>query len=82
VASDHASAWSDDDRTIYFLRPTGPGPMRELWSVTPDGRDERKVADIGPFFAVDVHFDVLGHDKVVWVQYREGRHELWRADMR
>lgn len=73
---------SGDGSRIYFLRPAGSRETRELWSIARDGRDEKKIGVLGSFFVIDVHVDVSPRDQIVWTQFREGRHELWLAEMR
>jgi Tol biopolymer transport system component len=73
---------SGDGSRIFFLRLTTPrSRYRELWSIGHDGRDEKKVGTLGAF-GIDVDFDVSRDDRIVYVQTRQGKAELWRADLR
>ena len=75
--------WSRDGSRIYFLRDTDDPAIKGLWSMTADGRDEKKLFDRrGPFRGIDLAFDVSPSGEVVWNQFIEGRHELWRATLR
>jgi hypothetical protein len=75
--------WSGDGSSIYFLRDTDNARLKELWSITTDGRNARKVFDsMGPFRGIDVNFDVSRTGEIVWNEYLEGRHELWQATLR
>ena len=72
--------WSADGSRIYFLRDTANPALKELWTVTPDGGDQRKVFDrMGPYRPIDVTFDVSRKGEIIWSEYIEGRHELWQA---
>jgi Tol biopolymer transport system component len=72
--------WSPDGSRIYYLRDTTTPGVKELWSIAPDGRDERKLFDrVGPYREIDVTFDVSREGEVVWSEYIEGRPELWQA---
>jgi eukaryotic-like serine/threonine-protein kinase len=75
--------WSADGATIYFLRNTANPAIKELWSMTADGSDQRKLFDrMGPYRPIDVTFDVAPNGEIVWSEYLEGRHELWQAVLR
>ncbi len=52
----------------------------ELWTVSPDGVGERKIVDLRPMHPIGEFFDVAPTGKVVWVQYRAGKKELWLSD--
>jgi hypothetical protein len=57
--------------------------LNELWSMPPDGGEERKLFDrMGPYRAIDVTFDVSPNGEIVWSEYIEGRYELWQAILR
>jgi Tol biopolymer transport system component len=75
--------WSPDGTRIYMLRDTSNPSVKELWSMRPDGADQRKIFDrMGSFRAIDVSFDVSPKGEIVWSDYEEGRHELWQAILR
>jgi Tol biopolymer transport system component/predicted Ser/Thr protein kinase len=75
--------WSSDGSRIYFLRDIANSELKELWSMTPDGANQRKVFDrMGPYRPIDVTFDVSRNGEIVWSGYIEGRHELWQAILR
>ena len=75
--------WSRDGSRIYLLRDTSNPSVKELWSMRPDGGDQRKIFDrMGGFRAIDVSFDVSPTGEIVWSDYVEGRHELWQAILR
>jgi hypothetical protein len=64
-----------------FMRP-GTAGMRGLWSAASNGRDERKLGDIGPFRLPDVSFDVSPNDQIVWPAFHAGTPEIWMATLR
>jgi serine/threonine protein kinase/Tol biopolymer transport system component len=72
--------WSPDGSRIFFLRDTANPAIKELWSMTPDAGDQRKLFDrMGPYRAIDVAFDVSRSGEIVWSEYMQGRPELWQA---
>ena len=73
--------WSQDGSRIYFLRPSLGAGEQELASIAVDGADERTERRIGPFRAVDRHFDMSSVGELVWAPFLEGRRELWFADL-
>lgn len=73
--------WSADGKRVYFLRPAESEDDRELWSISIDGSEERKLAVLRSFNPID-SCDVSPTGDVVWVQYRRGRSEVWLADIR
>ena len=75
--------WSADRSRIYFLRDSATPALKELWSMTPDGGDQRKVYDrMGPYRPMDVTFDVSPNGEIIRSEFIEGRHELWQAVLR
>jgi hypothetical protein len=74
--------WSGDGTSIFFFRPTESRDLFELWSATVDGANEKRVAQLGPFRPSEVHFDISSRGQVVWAPFREGREELWLAEIR
>ena len=74
--------WSGDGSRIYFLRATQSRELFEPWSASHDGSDEKKIARLGPFSLETVHFDVSANGQVVWTPFRQGRQELWLAEIR
>ncbi len=74
--------WAKDGSRIYFLRDGSGALMKELWSMTPDGQDVRKLNDaVGPMRPIDVTFDVSG-SQLTFSQIQQGRPELWQAELR
>ncbi len=73
---------SADGSRLYFFRPGDSRDSPVLWVAGRDGRNEKKVAVLSRMRMIDVHFDVSPQDQVVWAPFREGRHELWMADLR
>jgi len=71
--------WSGDGSRIFYLDAYREQP--ELWSATVSGKDQRKIADLGLFRYIDIHFDASPSDQIVYAPWQEGRHELWLADL-
>ena len=75
--------FSGDGSRIFFQRRVERTPgMYQIWTTSPEGQDETLVGDIGPLVPDDATFDVSLQDRFVWVEYRQGRHELWLAALR
>jgi Tol biopolymer transport system component len=72
--------WSGDGRAIWFLR--GGGVTADLWRIDLATREEKKMDTLGPFRSIDVFFHASRDGRIVWAPFREGRHELWQADLR
>jgi hypothetical protein len=53
-----------------------------LWSLDLKTRTEKKVASIGPFRSIDIHFDLSRSGQIITAPFREGRSELWLADIK
>jgi len=53
--------------------------MRELWTTDVHGRNERYLAEIGPFRLPDVVFNVSREHPIVWPAFDEGKPEIWMA---
>ena len=73
--------WPSDGTLIYFYKVSGLRDGEELWAISPDGAGERKVVDLRPTHPIGEFFDVSSTGQVVWVQYRQGKHELWLLDL-
>jgi Tol biopolymer transport system component len=74
--------WSGDGSRIYFFRAAQSRDSFELWSSAADGSDQTRIAQLGPFRPAEAHFDVSARDQIVWAPFREGRQELWLAEIR
>jgi eukaryotic-like serine/threonine-protein kinase len=72
--------WSHDDARIYFF-PFTEFDGESLWAVSREGGDERKIMDLRPMHPISDFFDISPQDQIVWVQYRQSKHELWLADL-
>lgn len=76
----HTPCWSTDDARIYFQRRGTLTDGEELWSISRDGGDEKRVAILRPMQPIGPFYDVSLTGQIVWVQYRRGKHELWLLD--
>ncbi|HEY7337558.1 MAG TPA: hypothetical protein VH639_21885 [Bryobacteraceae bacterium] len=81
IADGLAPKWSSDGRRIYFLRPADRADWFDLWFASSDGSNGRKISTIGPFRADLIGFDVAPDGRIIWAPSREGRRELWLADL-
>ena len=75
--------WDRSGSTIYFIRMADSRSLpQDLWSIDLKTRTEKKLATVGPFRAIDIHFDVSRSGQIVTAPFREGRSELWLADIK
>ena len=72
--------WSLTSR-IYFVRQSSFAEGEEIWSISPGGGDEVKVTDLHPMHPIGHFLDVSASSQLVWVQYQQGRNELWLAHL-
>ena len=72
--------WSHDGSRVYFHRYKGLN--RDLFSVSIDGTDERRVAELRPMSTYGNFSDVSPKGEVVYVQFKAGRPELWMLELR
>ena len=72
--------WSSSSR-IYFFRDSTVPAGEEIWSVSVAGGDEVKVTDLHPIHPIGPFFDVSPTGQIVWVEYQEGKDELWLAQL-
>ena len=73
-----APRWLFGDSRIYFDRE---GPIRtilQVWSISRDGRNERKMADLGDF---SDFVDYSSNGQIVWVRTRSTSSELWLSTL-
>lgn len=81
VTRGYRPIWHDDSH-LYFLRPSSPRDGHELWSISVEGKDEKKIMDLRPIHPIGEFFDVSPTGQVVWVQYQRGRNELWMSTIK
>lgn len=76
-------AWDASGSRIYFIR-LGYSRLQpqNLWSLDLKTRAEEKIASVGPFRAIDITFDLSRSGHIVTAPFREGRSELWLADIK
>jgi Tol biopolymer transport system component len=82
VTTGNRPRWSRDSSRIYFLRPTERPDTFELWSASPDGTNEERTVELGPFSQAQIHFDVSRQGQIVFAPLRQSREELWLARLR
>jgi Tol biopolymer transport system component len=75
-------AWDHSGSLVYFWRQAADPNSRRLWSIDLQTRAEKDVAALGPFTQVEAYFDVSRFGQVVTTPFREGRTELWMADLK
>src|SRR5687767_13006745 len=80
VTRGYRPIWYDDSR-LYFLRPSSLRDGEELWSISVEGKDEKKIMELKPIHPIGEFFDVSPTGQIVWVQYQRGRNELWMSTM-
>ena len=70
--------WLFGDSRIYFDREGTMRTLLEVWSISRDGRDERRLADLVDF-AEFVDYSPTG--QIVWVRHRSTSSELWLSTL-
>ena len=75
--------WDSTGSKVYFWRqrPEATGSYY-LWSVDLQTRAEKELAALGSFPRVERFYDVSRSGQVVTAPFREGRTELWMADLK
>jgi Tol biopolymer transport system component len=72
--------WPGDQSRLYFFRPGSRTGVVDVWSAALEGKDERRMAEIGPLHPLNGRFDVFPNGDVLWSEFRQGRRELWMLD--
>jgi hypothetical protein len=72
--------WSSDDSHIYYNNFSNLKEGEELWKVSRDGSNAKKIMDLQPLHPIGNFFDVSPQGEMVWMQYQRGKHELWLAE--
>jgi Tol biopolymer transport system component len=72
--------WSSNGNRIYFLRAK-PGGEREVWSISSEGGDEKQIVALRPMNPITRNWDVSPEEEIVYIHFKEGRHELWLRDL-
>jgi Tol biopolymer transport system component len=73
-----APKWLHGDSRIYFDREGTMRTLLEIWSISRNGRDERKLADLKDF-AGFVDYSPTG--QILWVRTRSLSSELWSSTL-
>jgi Tol biopolymer transport system component/tRNA A-37 threonylcarbamoyl transferase component Bud32 len=75
--------WDASGSKIYFIRlGNSRSQPQDLWSLDLKTRTEKKVATVGPFRMIDIHFDLSRSGQIITAPFREGRSELWLAEIK
>ena len=73
---------SGDGSRLFYVRDTGAARnMREVWTVSVDGSEPRKVGTMGPLPS-EWDYDVSRTDQIVFTRLNASRRELWVAQLR
>ena len=76
-------AWDQSGSRVFFIRlGYSRSQPQDLWSIDLKTRIEQKVASVGPFKPIDISFDLSRSGQIVTAPFREGRSELWLADVK
>jgi Tol biopolymer transport system component len=74
--------WDQTGSVVYFWRQAADATSPHLWSIDLQTRSEKELATLGPFSQVEGSYDISRFGQVVTTPFREGRTELWMADMK
>jgi Tol biopolymer transport system component/DNA-binding winged helix-turn-helix (wHTH) protein len=72
--------WSGDGAHIYFDRRKSQN-SREIWSVSPDGKNEKLIGERGHIDPSATFYDVSITGQVAYIQFKQGPHELWMTEL-
>ncbi len=73
---------SGDGSRVFYLRDTGAARrMRELWTVSVDGKHPQKVGTLGPL-PLEWNHDVSRKDQILFTKLNASRRELWLAQLK
>ena len=75
--------WDQSGSRVFFIRlGYSRSQTQDLWSIDLKTRIEQNVASVGPFKPIDISFDLSRSGQIVTAPFREGRSELWLADVK
>ena len=76
-------AWDQSGSRVVFMRlGHSRSQPQDVWSLDLKTGAEQKVAAVGPFKPIDIFFDLSRSGRIVTAPFREGRSELWLADIK
>ncbi|MCM2316598.1 MAG: protein kinase, partial [Thermoanaerobaculia bacterium] len=83
VAEGRNALWFRGSAEICFFRPGRDARRtRQIWVVPVDGHvPPRQVGEIGPIHPIGFFFSLAPNGEVIWNEFREGRSELWLAEL-
>jgi hypothetical protein len=81
VTRGHYPIPSGDGSQLFFIRATAAPNMREVWAVSVDGGDPRRVGPLGPLW-VEWNYDVSRTGQIVFTRLNASRRELWVAQLK
>jgi Tol biopolymer transport system component/DNA-binding winged helix-turn-helix (wHTH) protein len=70
------AAWQIPGDRIFFQRQVDAA-FSEVWRVEASGAGETRIGRIGPFDPLAPNHDVTADGRVLWIESRPGRRELW-----
>jgi Tol biopolymer transport system component len=73
--------WSSDDSHLFFQRKGTVTDGMELWSIRLDGTEEKKTTELRPMLDIAPFFSVSPSDEIAWIQFHQGKHELWMLQL-
>uniref|UniRef100_Q020S4 Serine/threonine protein kinase n=1 Tax=Solibacter usitatus (strain Ellin6076) TaxID=234267 RepID=Q020S4_SOLUE len=82
VAKGSLPVWESTGAKIYFWRHRPETAGQYLWSIDLKTREEKELAALGSFSQVESFYDISRSGQVITTPFREGRTELWMADLK
>jgi Tol biopolymer transport system component len=77
--------WSRDGKHVYYLatdkEPTPGGGKHALYRIPVEGGESERIAAMGTIHPFAAIFDIGAHDDLAWMEFREGRKELWVLEL-
>lgn len=79
IASGYFPKWADDDSRLFYAA-ISDFVGTEVWSVSRDGTDSRKAAELQPITSVN-NFFAVSQGRIVWVRFEQSKSELWLTEL-
>lgn len=80
VIRGYSPHWSHDDLHIYYNHFSNLKDGEEVWKVSSEGGNTKKIIDLQPLHPIGNFFDASPQGEIVWIEYQRGKHELWLAE--
>ncbi len=69
------------DSQVYFQRRGNLEDGAELWSISVNGSNEKKITEFKPMEPIAYYYDVSPDNQIAWIQFKPGNQELWLLEL-